>query len=875
MKVLPVILILSLVAADAAGQAQALGPSSKVATALRLQTAAPHIDGRLDEAAWKSALWFGDFVQKEPVEGAEPAERTEVAILYDDAALYVGARMWGRLPDDVPAPVTRRDQFSNGENLIVELDTYLDRRTAYAFAVTSAGVRADYHLPTDNEDDRDEGFDPVWQASVTRDSSGWRAEMRIPFSQLRFSAAGTQRWGLNINRWMPSRHEDVYWVVIPKSESGFVSRFGTLEGVEGIRPSRRLELLPYTAGEAQYSSAPDPRDPLHDASTYRGRAGLDMKMGLGPNLTLDATVNPDFGQVEADPAEVNLTAFETFFAERRPFFTEGEALLRGNGPGYFYSRRIGAPPRLTSAGDFVDAPNTSTILGAAKVTGRLASGLSLAALTAVTDAETARSYTLADSTLRKTQVAPLSGYAVIRAQQEFGASTSTVGLMLTGVERDVAPGSALAAVYSRRAYSGGADWVLRFQGGTYELGGFVGFSYVAGDSARLIGLQTASQRYYQRPDQHYLRVDPRRRSLAGYTALTYFSRNGGRHWLYNMSAGVESPGFELNDIGRLNGSDDMDVAGSLTYRETTPGRRFHRWSMRLAASANFDYSGERHASQASLRIAQTWKGFQQTQLQGYYHPRYQSDLLTRGGPLMGAPAAWGLVGSFFSSEAGNTQFQLASNAQWDEFGGWDAAVEATLSARPTPRMELSLTPAVQRGRDARQYLTTLPGGSAATFGSRYLFAAIEQATISAQLRLNYALSPSLTVEGYVEPFTESGVYRGLGELPSARSRTLRLYGTDGTTIQREPDRSYLVTDRGGADTLTVANPDFNVLSFRSNVVLRWEWRAGSTLFVVWQQNRGTSDQRGIRAAPRDLWDAVRARGDQFLAVKLSYWLGVG
>lgn len=260
-------MMLSLVAADAAGQAQALGTSSKVATDLRLQTASPHIDGRLDEAAWKSALWLGDFVEKEPIEGAEPAERTEGAVLYDGEALYVGARMWGRLPDDVPAPVTRRDQFSNGENLIVELDTYLDRRTAYASAVTSAGVRADYHLPTDNEDDRDEGFDPVWQAAVTRDSSGWRAEVRIPFSQLRFSSAAARRWGLNINRWMPSRHEDVYWVVIPKSESGFVSRFGTLEGVEGIRPSRRLELLPYTAGEAQYSSTPDPHVPLHDANT--------------------------------------------------------------------------------------------------------------------------------------------------------------------------------------------------------------------------------------------------------------------------------------------------------------------------------------------------------------------------------------------------------------------------------------------------------------------------------------------------------------------------------------------------------------------------------------------------------------------------------
>ncbi len=875
MKPTLVFLVLSLAAANASGQASSFGPSSKVATALRVQSAPPRIDGRLDDAAWQDAPWFGDFVQKEPVEGAEPAERTEVAFLYDDDALYVGARMWGRLPNDVPAPVTRRDQFSHGENLIVVLDTYLDRRTGYAFAVTSGGVRVDYHLPTDNEDDRDQGFDPVWQAAVTRDSSGWWAEMRIPFSQLRFSTASTRRWGVNINRWMPSRNEDVYWVVIPKSESGFVSRFGTLEGVEGIRPSRRLELLPYTAGDAQVSSAIDPRDPLHHRRSFQGRGGIDAKMGLGPNLTLDATVNPDFGQVEADPAEVNLTAFETFFDERRPFFTEGAALLRGNGPGYFYSRRIGAPPRLDAGGDFVDAPNTSTILGAAKVTGRLASGLSLGALTAVTDAETARSYTLADSTVRRTPVAPLSGYAVVRAQQEFGASTSTVGLMLTGVERDVTPGGALAASYSRRAYSGGADWTLRFQGGKYEVGGFVGFSYVAGDSARLTGLQTASQRYYQRPDQHYLRVDPRRRSLTGYTALVYLSRNGGRHWLYDASAGVESPGFELNDIGRLNGSDDIDVAGSLTYRETSPGRRFHRWSMRLAGSANYDYGGERQVSRVALNFAQVWNGYQETGVQGYYRPRYQSDLLTRGGPLMGSPAAWGATAQFFSGEAGSTHLHVDGNVQRDEFGGWDAAVEAEFSTRPTPRLELSITPGVQRGLDTRQYLTTLSGGSAATYGSRYLFAAIEQATISAQLRLNYALSPDLTIEGYLEPFSESGVYRGLGELPAAGSRTLRRYGTDGTTLTRRPDRSYLVTDNGGADTLTVSNPDFKVLSFRSNLVLRWEWRAGSTFFIVWQQDRSGFSSLGRRAAAGDLWDAVRSPGMQFFAIKMSYWLGVG
>jgi hypothetical protein len=865
--------LLSLAAANARGQAPALGPSSKIATAHRLEGPAPRIDGRLDDHVWSDAAWFDDFVQKDPVEGAEPEQRTEVAFLYDHEALYIGARLYGVTPWDVRAPVTRRDQTGNGEHLIVILDTYLDRHTGYAFLVSSGGVRADYYHPTDSEGQRDSGFDPVWQAEVTRDSAGWYAEMRIPFSQLRFTHGGAQRWGLNINRWMPGRNQDVYWVVVPKSETGFISRFGVLTGIEGIEPSRRLELLPYLAGDARFASGVDRRDPFRDGSAWQGRGGLDLKMGLGPNLTLDATANPDFGQVEADPAEVNLSAFETFFAERRPFFTEGASLLRGSGPGYFYSRRIGATPRGDATGDFVDRPANSTILGAAKVTGRLGSGLSIGGLAAVTDAEEARVEDLAGGGVRRVGVAPLSGYLVTRAQQEFGAATSTVGIMLTGVERDVTPGNPLAAVYSRRAYTGGADWILRFQGGTYELGGFVGFSYVAGDSARLIGLQTASQRYYQRPDQHYLRVDPRRRSLTGYTAATYLAKNGGRHWLYNAQVSVESPGFELNDAGRLSGSDDIDLFGNLVYRETAPGRLFHRWSLFLNAAANYDYGGEPQAARVTFGANQTWKGFQNTNFSAFYYPAYQSDILTRGGPLMGSPRGWGGSWRFTSGGARAVQYTADGALEGDDFGGWNVVAHAGVSARATSRLQLSLVPAYQRGRNTRQYLTTIAGGPA-TYGNRYLFGSIEQATLSAQLRLNYALSPDLTVEGYVEPFAASGVYRGLGELPASRSNHLRRYGTDGTTIARQSDGSYLVTDRAGADTVTVANPDFNVLSFRSNLVLRWEWRAGSTLFLVWQQDRSTSEQRGTRAVPGDLWDAVRARGEQFLALKVSYWLGV-
>ncbi len=854
-------------------QTPTTGPSSKQAEARPVTGGAIRVDGHLDEAAWGDAAWFTDFQQKEPIEHGVPAESTAVAFLYDGDALYVGARLYGRKPGDITSTVTRRDQFSNAEHLIVILDPYLDRRTGFSFIVSAAGVRSDYYHPQDAEGSRDYGFNPVWDAAVTRDSTGWFAEMRIPFSQLRFTPGDTQVWGMNINRWMPGRNEDVYWVVIPKSETGFMSRFGTLTGIRGIKSSRRIELLPYTAGEASYRNNLDPRNPFDDGSEYRVRAGADFKMGLGPNLTLDATVNPDFGQVEADPAEINLSAFETFFSERRPFFTEGASLLTGIGPGYFYSRRIGGAPRGPADGRFVDRPSNSTILGATKLTGRLGSGLSVGSLVAITDREEARVADTVGGT-RRIAVAPVTGYGVTRIQQEFGASRSTVGAILTGVERDLGPNDPLAEFYNRRSYSGGVDWVLRWQGGGYELGGFAGFSHVEGDPKRILELQTASQRYYQRPDQDFVHVDSTRRALNGYTAGFYFQRNAGEHWLYSLSGSTESPGLELNDIGRLQAGDDFDGSVGLTYRETRPSRHFRSWRVQLNANQNRNFGWQRQNSQVRLNTSHQWVGFQQTYASVYYRPSYLNDALTRGGPLMGEPAQWGGFMEFNSGESANIIWGAEAGLDRDEFEGGSTYGSLDLTVRPTPPLQLSLSPSYTRSRDTRQYLTTLAGGSNATFGSRFVFGEIDQTVVAARLRMNYALSPDLTIEGYVEPFAASGRYTGIGELPRARSRSLRRYGTDGTTIGRDADGNFAVTDTAGASPFTVDNPDFRQLSVRSNLVLRWEWRPGSTLYLVWQQDRGQFSQSRDRVSPGDLVHALGKEGEQFLALKVSYWLGI-
>jgi len=329
--------ILLVIAAPLVAQA----PPLKQVRAVRLQNTSIRLDGHLDDAAWTSASWITDFTQKIPHEGAPPTDSMRIAILYDGDAVYVGARMYSKDPTKIQAPLSRRDNTSQAEHLWVSFDTYHDRRTAYSFGVTASGVRMDWYHATDNEHDGDAGFDPVWEAKAVIDSLGWTAEMRIPFSQLRFTDLPVQVWGFNADHWNPATSEDVFWIPVPSNRTGWSSYMGELVGIEGIKPTRRLELRPYAAGNSTITGGRDLRNPFDDGRNLGARVGADLKMGLGPNITLDGTINPDFGQVEADPAVVNLSAFEVFFDEKRPFFTEGSRLLQGNGPSYFYSRRIG------------------------------------------------------------------------------------------------------------------------------------------------------------------------------------------------------------------------------------------------------------------------------------------------------------------------------------------------------------------------------------------------------------------------------------------------------------------------------------------------------------------------------------------------------
>jgi hypothetical protein len=845
----------------------------KQATATRLLDGSIRLDGNLDDLAWTQATPITDFVQKEPTEGAPPSEEMDVRIVYDDDAVYIGARMSNREGVPIQSPLGRRDAVDQAEYVLVHLDTFRDRRTAYAFGVTASGVRIDRYYPQDSENDFDEGFDPVWEARTNIGEEAWTAELWIPFSQLRFNDQEEQIWGLNLQRFIPTFNEMDYWVAVPRTQRVWASSFGDLGGIEGIAPSSRIEVLPYVAGSSRVNGNRDRSNPFDDGRNLGSRTGADLKVGIGPNLTLEATVNPDFGQIEADPAEVNLTAFETFFAEKRPFFLEGAQMLNTRlETNFFYSRRIGAVPTVSVAGDFVDYPKASTILGAAKLTGRLSSGTSLGFLAATTDEEFARVADRASPDVREVRVAPGTSYGLARVQQELGTSGSTIAAMTTMMHRAFKPGDPLAALLARNAYTAMGEKILRINDGEYEWTTFFGLSHVQGESAAIARTQQSSVHYLQRPDLEYAGFDPSRTTLTGYKWRSIMERVSGRHWLWQVRAERESPLYNTNDMGRLSSADGIRVDGNIRYRETTPGMLFRNYSVGFQVNNEFNGGWHRQQGNVRLNVDLTLHNFWEIGVSTGPNYRTLDARLTRGGPLMGTPRGWSSDFEIGNRPSARTRWLARTFLNTDEADGVNTGASGTLSFRPGSRWQFSINPSYARQTDSQQYVSTLGGGPAETYGQRYVFAYVDRSTWSTPLRLGFTLKPDINIDVYAEPFAASGRFFDYGELTAARSRIRRLYGTDGSAITLQPDGSRRVTD--GDAAFTLRNSDFNVRSFRSNIVLRWEYRPGSTLFLVWQQDRRASEAVGDRIGIGDMFRSLSAPGSNFFAVKMSFWLPV-
>jgi hypothetical protein len=832
-------------------QAQGTTPDGPLPTATTVEAtrtdAPPVLDGREDDVVWRAAPPIDRFLEARPSEGAEPKLRTEARVAYDEHNLYVFVRAFDPHPDSIVSLLARRDDQPASDYITVMLDPYHDRRTGYEFSVNPAGVKADYAIYKDG--DEDVAWDAVWDAATRIDSLGWTAEYRIPLSQLHYSPKGSGTFGLLIWRVIQRHTATVTWPLYRTSRSGLTSQFGELRGLDGLGSPGHAEITPYIVTKNVQDAGAAGYGRNQDVSV-----GGDLKYRLASNLLLNATVNPDFGQVEADPSELNLSAFETFFDERRPFFVEGKGLFTftvncvvvvdcSTGEGLFYSRRIGRSPQLSGTYGDRASPTSTKILGAGKVTGRLPGGFSLGILDAVTDHVAAPG----GATLE-----PATNYGVVRGNQDFRSGDASVGFIVTGVNRSLDATS--AGYLHRSAYTGGVDarWRLR---GRFEVSGSLDMSRVAGDPAAIALTQRDPVHLYQRPDGP-LTLDSSRTSLSGTNQEIRFAKVGGKRLHFETAFQRRSPGFEINDIGFLRQADQQAWTSWANLVFNNPNRifqqlrwNFNNWEYWTAAGLPTERAFN---TNVHIQFTNRWwlhVGGTIGQLGATY-----CDRCARGGPAVRQDpylAPW-------ISVEGDDRRPLVPSVSANYTGG-DGGRSETIDVAPqldlkvASRFTTSLKVEYNHNRNDLQYFGTFTetGG-----GQHYTFAHLDQKTLTLTWRLGYTFTPTTSLQVYASPFISKGTYTDVRETAQARA-----------SAYSARYRPY--TDPAVADQPT----GFNFQQFRSNVVFRWEYRAGSTLFLVWSQGReGSSPVEGAQSFRNDLGDLFGRRANDTFLIKVSYWL---
>jgi len=845
---------------------------SFVLPAIRVTGEAPRIDGLLTDATWASAPVASDFTQLEPEEGIPATERTEVRVLYGSDALYVAFRAWDSAPDSIVGQLTRRDADSYSDAVHVLIDSYHDRRTAFHFAVNPAGVKLDLYRYDDTEEDS--SWDAVWDAAARIDDEGWTAEFRIPYSQLRFGNQDDQTWGINFAREIARRNETATWAPIRESDAAVVSKSGELQGLRGLGTPSRMELRPFTL--ARLTRAPwEKEDPFYQSNDFFSSGGLDLKYGVTNDLTLDVTVNPDFGQVEADPAQVNLTAYETFYPEQRPFFIEGAAIYRfgiGIGDGdqgnesLFYSRRIGRPPqgRPDDRGGFSQAPDASTILGAWKISGKTQDGWSVGLLHAVTAEETAQLQG-PDGSRWEDPVEPFSNYGVARVQKDFRAGRSAVGFIGTATSRDKDVADAL--LLRTGAYTGGFDFRHRFGlDDRFLVNGYLLGSHVRGSAASLEATQRSPARYFQRPDADHVEVDPTLTSMSGWAGKVEIFKVGGGFWRWGTTVNAKSPGFEPNDLGYQRESDLILHAGYVGYNHYTPSERLRQWNLSMNAWHGWTFGGERVATggnvNGSLTLPNYWGGFAGVNREfGSF-----SNSTLRGGPLLRRDGSTNGWFGFFSDSRKAVQVNVSNNwSRASETDSWSWSSSANLRWRPSGRMNLTVGPFVERTVNGLQWVDRVEAR-----GEHYIFGRIDQKTVGLTGRMDFTFKPDLTLQLYAQPFVSAGGYRDFSEVADPRARRYEDRYTGLAPVLSGDE--YRVDLDGDGTPESFAKPDFNFQQFRSTLVLRWEYRPGSLLYLVWSQGRNNVTGDGRLVVDDNFRDLFRGRADNVFMFKMSYWI---
>lgn len=857
--------------------------SRKVAQAVR-KNGPITIDGKLNEPAWSAATPAAGFTESYPNPGAASADPTEVRVLYDDQALYVGIRMHDSHPDSIAAQLARRDAsgiYSDWIHLII--DSYRDRRTAFRFTVNPKGVKKDVYTSDDGAEDVN--WDAVWDVATLVDSGGWNAEYRIPLSQLRFGGApkGAERvWGFQVMRDIARRQARDSWAPWTRRESGFVSRFGDIRGLVDIPTPTRLEVVPYVSAKATRAPG-DANNPFYSRTDFRPSVGGDLRYGLPGGLTLSATINPDFGQVEVDPSVVNLSAFETFFPEKRPFFLEGSDLFnfgqvrRFNDYGsqnYFYSRRIGRSPQRF-LGDpsisYADVPQETTIAAAAKVTGKVGRW-SLGIIDGITPEEKAK-VQLSDGDRTTTPVEPFTNYFAGRGRRDFRNGESVVGGMVTSTVRRV-DADVFNGLLRSSATFGGLDFEHRFAHRGWVTSGFIAGSHVVGSKEAIAATQRNSSHYYQRPDADYIEFDPDRTSLDGHIGEIAIQKNGGLHG--SLAYKEVSPGLELNDMGFQGRTDYRALSFLNGYQQDKAGKYFRDYLVYYYANQTWNFGGTSILRSFAGGLQGTFNNFWYTGINWGYNPRYYSDRFTRGGPEARVPSG-GYAGIDINSD-GRKKIVLGGgfNYSADESGGVSPSAYLNVDWRPTTSLRVRFNPNWNGGTNTGQYIRSVADPLAAdTYGRRYVFAEIHQTVLAMDTRVEWTFTPTLSLQMYAQPFVATGRYENFKEFEAPRTYDFARYGRDRGSISRDDEGVYTVDPDGAgeAPAFQFGDPNFNVRNLRGNAVLRWEYRPGSALFFVWQQERSGFAPLGDFRARRDLGDIFNTIPTNVFLIKATYWLG--
>ena len=834
----------------------------------------PVIDGVLDDAAWSDDNWQDNFTQIEPFDGKPSTQNTSFKLVYTDNFIYVAIKSFDNEADKIDSRLMRSDN-TGGDYVSVQIDSYHDKRTAFAFYVNAAGVKSDI-LFSNNGTVSDKNWNPIWYAKTTKDDKGWYAEIKIPLSQLRFSSSDDKVWGFEVMRYIFRNEETSLWQPISREKTGWVYSFGELRGIDNLKPKRIMEIAPYALGGVE-NKRNDSENPYDNGAEFIHGLGVDGKIGITNDFVLDFTFNPDFGQVEADPSNVNLSAFETYQYEQRPFFVEGKNITDfkispGDGgssrDNLFYSRRIGrAPQYYPETGDYVDYPMSTKILGALKLTGKTKEGLSVGIIESITRNEIARTTT--NNIESEQNIEPLTNYFVARVQKDFDNGNTVVGGEVTSVNRKIEDDN--LKFLPENAFSGGLDFAQYWKERSYFFKATVATSYISGDSLAMINRQSSSQRYFQRPDADYLNMDSSITSMQGYGGDISVGKSVASGWYYNFRLSTRTPGLSLNDMGYIRQGDRVMTSLENGYKWTTPKYFYRNISTGISVWHGLDFGGrtifDGFFAWYNMQFKNRYSFNVNTMSEFNKHDNY----MLRGGPTFYVPGDASLRINLQSDRTKKVYWDIGTHQSW----GYDnnmrsISYDAGVTYRPFDALSLQFHPNYSTSENNLQYVDEQVLGSKPD----YVLATIKRETLSLRFMVDYNISPSLTIQYYAAPYISTGKYSDFKRVTNANSDVYqdRFHQFTNEEISYDESREEYSVDanNNGSTDYQISNPDYNFKEFQSNLVLRWEFTPGSMIYLVWTQNRSQSDGFGTFRFSDDFDQLFKQYPHDIIMLKFSY-----